>query len=78
MERLDILKLHTRRFGHVRAQTPLNLYNEVDLKSCVERAGVAGVSRTDILGEYSDAFLDLFAMCKRSELFGTNDRVWHV
>jgi len=78
MHRLTPLKLHSRKAGSVRTQTPLNAYDAQSLLLTLRTAGLRGVAREVAVSEYNTAYVDMHRMEDAGDVFATCDRVWYV
>lgn len=61
----------------VRAKSRLGIYDKDTLIKTIEYSGLKGLSRSKIVEEYENAYIDLEDMIRKGNLFATSYNVWH-
>jgi hypothetical protein len=62
----------------VKGKTPLGAHNAASLQQAVRRAGIKGVSRIAVAGEYKTAWSDMLALIENGHVRATQTHVWHA
>tara|TARA_Y100001938_G_C8081006_1_gene429089 strand:- start:975 stop:1559 length:585 start_codon:yes stop_codon:yes gene_type:complete len=61
---------------YARAKTRHQMYNPASMMAGIKAAGLKGILRSEIAGEYKEAYTDLETLIHTSAVFATPLRVW--
>ena len=71
---IDVKKINGRWCA--RAKTKYQMYDIGSIRAGIDAAGTNGILRSDIAGEYKNAYTDLQTLVSSKDVFATPTRVW--